>query len=65
MTALTAMLALIPMATAAGKPGSELLAPLAVVVLGGLASATILNLIVIPAGYVWLFEHSNPKTKTT
>ena len=37
---------------AAGKPGSELLAPLAVVVLGGLVSSTFLNLIVVPAGYM-------------
>jgi CzcA family heavy metal efflux pump len=51
MTALTAMLGLVPLAMAAGKPGSELLAPLAIVVLGGLASSTILNLFVVPAGY--------------
>lgn len=52
MTALAAMLGLIPLAMAAGKPGSELLAPLAVVVLGGLVSSTFLNLIVVPAGYM-------------
>ena len=56
MTALTAMLALIPMAIAAGKPGSELLAPLAIVVLGGLVTATMLNLVVVPAGYYWMFH---------
>lgn len=54
MTALTAVLGLVPLAWAAGEPGSELLAPLAVVVLGGLVTSTILNLIVVPAGYVWL-----------
>ena len=51
MTALCAALGLLPLAMAAGKPGSELLAPLAVVVLGGLLTSTFLNLIVVPAGY--------------
>lgn len=55
MTALTAALGLIPLAMAQGKPGSELLAPLAVVVLGGLISSTILNLFVVPAGYALVF----------
>ena len=51
MTALCASLGLLPLALAAGEPGSELLAPLAIVVLGGLISSTILNLVVVPAGY--------------
>ncbi len=58
MTALTAMLALIPMAMGLGKPGSELLAPLAIVVLGGLITSTVLNLIVVPGAYAWAFESS-------
>ena len=59
MTALTAMLGLIPIAMAKGEPGSELLAPLAIVVLGGLITSTILNLFVVPAGYYVLFR-ANP-----
>ena len=51
MTALTAALGLVPVALASGEPGTELLAPLAIVVLGGLTSSTILNLIVLPAAY--------------
>jgi HME family heavy-metal exporter len=51
MTALCAALGLVPLALAAGRPGSELLAPLAIVVLGGLITSTFLNLIVVPAGY--------------
>ncbi len=51
MTALCAALGLLPLAFNAGKPGSELLAPLAVVVLGGLLTSTFLNLIIVPAGY--------------
>ncbi|MBI2421449.1 MAG: efflux RND transporter permease subunit [Candidatus Hydrogenedentes bacterium] len=56
MTALTAVLGLIPIALAKGQPGSELLAPLAIVVLGGLVTSTILNLFVVPAGYFLLFR---------
>lgn len=56
MTALTAALGLLPLALAAGEPGSELLAPLAIVVLGGLVSSTVLNLFVVPAGYSLLFR---------
>jgi Cu/Ag efflux pump CusA len=55
MTALTALLGLVPLALAKGKPGSELLAPLAIVVLGGLISSTFLNLFVVPAGYALAF----------
>lgn len=55
MTALAAVLGLVPLALAAGKPGSELLAPLAIVVLGGLVTSTVLNLVVVPAGYALVF----------
>ena len=58
MTALTAVLGLIPIAMAKGEPGSELLAPLAIVVLGGLLTSTLLNLIVVPAGYYLLFRNN-------
>lgn len=55
MTALTAALGLVPLVWAAGQPGSEILAPLSVVVLGGLLSSTLLNLLVVPAGFFLLF----------
>ncbi|TFG96661.1 MAG: efflux RND transporter permease subunit, partial [Calditrichales bacterium] len=48
MTALTTGLALVPLAIAMDKPGSEIQAPMSIVILGGLFSATLLNLIVIP-----------------
>jgi Cu(I)/Ag(I) efflux system membrane protein CusA/SilA len=48
MTALTAALALIPIVLATGQPGNEIQAPMAVVILGGLTSSTLLNLVVIP-----------------
>lgn len=55
MTAVSAALGLLPLALAAGMPGSELLAPLAIVTLGGLLTSTFLNLIVVPAGYALVF----------
>jgi len=48
MTALTAALALIPIAMASGQPGHEIQGPMAQVILGGLISATLLNLVVVP-----------------
>jgi Cu(I)/Ag(I) efflux system membrane protein CusA/SilA len=52
MTAMTTGLALIPLALAGDKPGSELESPMAIVILGGLVTATLLNLVVVPALYL-------------
>ncbi len=41
-------LALLPLALASEKPGSEIQSPMSIVILGGLLTATFLNLIVIP-----------------
>jgi len=65
MTAISAALGLLPLAMAAGQPGSELLAPLATVTLGGLLTSTILNLIVVPAGFSLVFGRSTPRTTDT
>jgi CzcA family heavy metal efflux pump len=51
MTAFTTGLALIPLALKGGEPGNEIQSPMAVVILGGLLTATLLNLIVIPCVY--------------
>ena len=51
MTALLAMLGLLPMALSHGI-GSEVQRPLAVVIIGGLISATLLTLIVLPTLYL-------------
>jgi cobalt-zinc-cadmium resistance protein CzcA len=53
MTALLAMLGLLPMAMS-HSIGSEVQKPLAVVVIGGLVSATLLTLLVLPALYYWV-----------
>jgi len=52
MTALAAGLGLVPMVFSSGT-GSEVQKPLATVVIGGLMTATVLTLIVIPAIYKW------------
>jgi Cu(I)/Ag(I) efflux system membrane protein CusA/SilA len=51
MTALTAGLALLPLALAAGEPGNEIQRPLAIVVLGGLLTSLALNMVVVPVLY--------------
>ncbi|MFZ5445117.1 MAG: efflux RND transporter permease subunit [Myxococcota bacterium] len=53
MTALVASLGFIPMALSTA-PGAEVQRPLATVVIGGLISATLLTLFVLPALYTWL-----------
>jgi len=52
MTALAAGLALIPLAIGGDKPGNEIQTPMAIVILCGLLSSTLLNMIVLPALYV-------------
>jgi Cu/Ag efflux pump CusA len=48
MTAMTTGLALLPLVLAGDRPGSELQSPMAIVILGGLITATFLNLVVVP-----------------
>lgn len=49
MTAITAGLALIPLALGADQPGKEIESPMAIVILGGLFTSTILNMIFLPS----------------
>jgi CzcA family heavy metal efflux pump len=51
MTALTTGLALVPLALKGEEPGNEIQSPMAMVILGGLLTATLLNLLVIPCVY--------------
>jgi cobalt-zinc-cadmium resistance protein CzcA len=55
MTATVALLGLVPFLFASG-PGSEVQKPLAIVVIGGLISSTLLTLVVLPALYRWFDE---------
>jgi cobalt-zinc-cadmium resistance protein CzcA len=63
MTALIASLGLVPMLLATG-PGSELQRPLAVVVIGGLFTSTLLTLVLLPTLYAWLEGRAERKLKT-
>ena len=54
MTAFTSALALVPMILSGEKSGNEIQSPMAVVVLGGLLTSTLLNVYVIPIVYRWL-----------
>jgi CzcA family heavy metal efflux pump len=64
MTALTAALALVPIVLKGDEPGNEILAPLSVVILGGLLTSTFLNLVVVPAGYYALHRLPQLKRRT-
>jgi hypothetical protein len=59
MTATVAMLGLIPFLISDG-PGSEVQRPLAIVVIGGLITCTLLTLVVVPTIYHW-FDESEPE----
>lgn len=54
MTALMAALGLVPLALGLGRPGHEIEAPMAIAVLGGLTTATFLNLVVLPEALIRL-----------
>lgn len=61
ITALVASLGFLPMALSTGT-GSEVQKPLATVVIGGIISATLLTLLVLPALYKKLFEFTRDKS---
>jgi Cu/Ag efflux pump CusA len=58
MTALTTGLALIPLVIAGNQPGHEIEYPLAVVILGGLVTSTLLNLFLLPPLYLLVAQPS-------
>ena len=60
MTATVAMLGLVPFLFSTG-PGSEVQRPLAIVVIGGLVTSTLLTLVVLPALYQW-FDDTGKQT---
>jgi Cu/Ag efflux pump CusA len=54
MTTLATGLALVPLVALGDAPGHEIEHPTAVVIIGGLATSTLLNLVVVPALYLWV-----------
>ena len=52
MTALCAGIGLVPLALAGGQPGKEILTPVAQVILGGLCSSTLLDMVVTPTVFL-------------
>ena len=60
MTALTTALALLPIVIGGNRPGQEIEHPMAIVIMGGLVTSTLLNLLFMPALY-WKF--AKPKSK--
>jgi len=64
MTALVASIGFIPMATSTSA-GAEVQRPLASVVIGGLISATLLTLVVLPTVYVWIEERRSARIERT
>ncbi len=63
MTALTAALALIPLALNGNATGNEIQSPMAKVILGGLLTSTLLNIYIIPIVYSMIENRSNSKNQ--
>lgn len=61
MTALTAALALIPLAFKGNLAGNEIQSPMAKVILGGLLTSTLLNIYIVPIVYSIFNRHDNPQ----
>ncbi|HKS36439.1 MAG TPA: efflux RND transporter permease subunit [Verrucomicrobiae bacterium] len=63
MTALAAGLALIPLALGGGKPGNEIQTPMAIVILFGLLTSMLLNMIIVPALYLRFGRSVEPQPR--
>lgn len=59
MMAISTALALLPLAINADAPGNEIQSPMAFVILGGLVTSTLLNMIIIPIVYGWIAKDKN------
>jgi len=61
MTALATGLALLPLVLTGQKPGHEVKYPLAIVILGGLVTSTLLNLFLLPPLYLRFGKRADPE----
>ncbi|MCQ2148099.1 MAG: efflux RND transporter permease subunit [Bacteroidales bacterium] len=61
MTALTSALALIPLVLSGDKSGNEIQSPMAIVVLGGLVTSTLLNIFIMPIMFEWFSKLKSKK----
>lgn len=61
MTGLTTGLALVPLAISGNLPGHEIEHPMAIVILGGLITSTLVNLFIVPALYLLLGRRNRPE----
>jgi Cu/Ag efflux pump CusA len=64
MTALTAGLALVPLVIAGDIPGHEIEHPMAIVILGGLITSTLVNLFIVPSLYLVFGRRNIPPQAT-
>lgn len=64
MMAISTALALLPLALQADAPGNEIQSPMAQVILGGLITSTLLNMIVIPIVYSWITQSATANKET-
>jgi Cu/Ag efflux pump CusA len=64
MTAGCAALALLPLVVKGNVPGHEIEFPMAVVILGGLVTSTVLNLLLLPALYGVFVARERPRDST-
>jgi Cu/Ag efflux pump CusA len=61
MTALATGLALVPLVVTGDIPGHEIEYPMAIVILGGLITSTLLNLLVVPSLYLRFGKSGTPE----
>ena len=61
MTSATTALAILPLIVSGNLPGYEIEHPMAIVIMGGLISSTVLTLFVLPSLYLLVSERSEPR----
>jgi CzcA family heavy metal efflux pump len=65
MTALVTALGLMPLALGSGQPGREIEGPMATIIVGGLVTSTVLNLLILPTILLHFGRFGQPRRPTT